>query len=311
MHSDNGEKGMTSIRYKLYVAKIRMMKLKKLFALPGERLVPVAKKINERRSFKIPKNTLAHYKDQVILGKYHCLTVQAKAARSQKAVLFIYGGGMMFGPGNEDVKLAADMANKLQADVWFPYYPLCTDYPVTEANAMVFECYKEMLKLYKPEHISFVGFSAGAGLAMGICLHNNALGKSLPMPRKIIACSPGVLPMSEEALQKMWALNDKDNMLDASFMTTLRPLMERGEKVPDYMLSAICGDFSDLPPIHFYYGENEILRAEAENFEKVCKKYHVPYTMTIEPNMGHYYALQPQYPEGKKAYQEILGLLRV
>ena len=61
-------------------------------------------------------------------------------------------------------------------------------------------------------------FSSGAALAIGVCLYNNTLDHPLPMPHRIVACSPGCCPDSNVQLNKMKELNAKDIMVDVAFM---------------------------------------------------------------------------------------------
>lgn len=289
---------------------IRLTGLKKLFALPEDRLLKIVRWINRDRNFQIPKNKNALYGDLVILDKYHCLTIQTAVEKKKKAVLFFFGGGMCIGPDQGDVKAAVSVAKKTGADVWFPYYPLCTEHSIAETYEMCFQCYCEIVQTYGAENVTLIGFSSGGALAIGMALHNNALGRPVPMPKQIIASSPGSVPMTDEEFQKMKAVNKRDVMIDAAFMKTVQGIMEHGRKVPDYMLSGITGDFSGLPHIYFYYGGDEVLRAEAEYFEESCKKAGTPYTMTIEPEMCHCYAMQTRFPEGKRAFEEILEIIR-
>jgi acetyl esterase/lipase len=50
-----------------------------------------------------------------------------------------------------------------------------------------------MLEKYLPEDICFLGDSAGATLALALCHHINTLQNSIPMPKKIVLLSPGVM----------------------------------------------------------------------------------------------------------------------
>ena len=100
-----------SIRYKLASAALRAAGTKKLFALPEEELL-----------------------EKVQLGQ----------KRTKKAILYLFGGGMIVGPDQGDIKTARDFAVRSGSDCWFPYYPLCTDHCITETYEMVLQCYREM-----------------------------------------------------------------------------------------------------------------------------------------------------------------------
>ena len=105
-------------------------------------------------------------------------------------------------------------------------------------------------------------------------------------------------------------LNGRDILVDIALMKSEREIMTKGQEVPAYMLSGTKGDFTGLPPLHFYYGGDELLSALAESYVGVCKAADVPYTMTVAPGMCHCYAMVPWFPEGRAAYLEIVERLR-
>lgn len=295
-----------SIRYSIAKCALRILGFKKMFQLPLDKLIIKAEQVNKNRSFQIPKSRKYIYGDiPVMNGKYHCLSIQKHPQRTEKAILFLFGGGMMIGPDRGDVKCAGEYGTDCHMDVWFPYYPLCIRNSIVETYKMVLDTYRNMVAVYGAENITLLGFSSGAALAIGICLYNKALDCPLPMPRSIVACSPGCCPDSHAQLNKMKALNAKDIMVDVAFMENIRTLMQHGERVPDYMLSGTLGDFKGLPDIHLWYGSDEVLYACAEDFIKACKAGEVPHTLNVGQGMCHCYPMVSFFSEGKSAHEEI------
>lgn len=288
---------------------IRMSGFKKILSSPTAELLQKAKTINQRHRFKVPKDKKHCYEDILFCDRFHCLKIGLHPKKAQKAVLFLYGG-MIFSPSRYDLKLAASFGEQSDLNVWFPNYPLCIDYSIDVLYQMIFEVYGKMVKEYGADNISILGFSSGAALSIGLCLYNHLQKNSLPMPRLVIACSPGCVPLSKEEKEKMQALSPKDIMVDAAFMSQMKDIMTHGKDVPTYMLSGVCGDFTGMPVIHFYYGTDEVLYSEADFFEKACKKYDVVCHMHIGIGMFHCYPMFHYFPEGQKAYREIIGLLQ-
>ena len=108
-----------SIRYKLASAALRAAGTKKLFALPEEELLEKVRGMNRRRQFQMPKDHKAVYGDRLILGQYHCLTIQLGQKRTKKAILYLFGGGMIVGPDQGDIKTARDFAVRSGSDCWW------------------------------------------------------------------------------------------------------------------------------------------------------------------------------------------------
>ena len=150
--------------------------------------------------------------------------------------------GMVIGPDKGDLPVMRKLSFETGCDVWFPFYPLCTEHCITESYAMVYECYRQMIELYGAGNVSTCGFSSGGALALGIAVHNNAQPEPLPQPRHIVAVSPGEVPWNPAEKARMRALNDRDVAIDYAFMVKVEKFMRHGQTdVPDYMISGSRG----------------------------------------------------------------------
>lgn len=298
-----------SIRYQIAKRLVRLTGMKKVFRLPQDELLKKAEQMNRRRQFRMPKDTKARYADRMILD-CHCLTMETQPKKSDRALLFLFGGGMLLGPDNGDVKIARDMGRRSGRDVWFPYYPLCNDHSMLEATQMVYETYRQMLSEYEAEGIAVLGFSSGAGLALNLITYINLQGNELPMPGRMVLSSPGTCPADETEFADMETQNSQDVLLDAAYMKTAGILMAHGDPdVPRELIYITRGNFAGAPMTHFYYGGDEVLCACAKPFAAAYDKAGAKYTMHIEPGMCHCYSMLPWFPEGKRAYEEIVAIL--
>ena len=230
----------------------RVSGAKKAFALPEDKIVPVIEKQNRHRGVFVPTDRKAYY-ETIDVNGFPCLIVREKPQPVKRAILYFFGGGMVIGPDKGDLPVMRKLGRDTGCDVWFPFYPLCTEHCITTSYAMVYECYRRMIDLYGGGNVSTCGFSSGGALALGIAAHNNALGAPLPPPRHIVAVSPGEVPWNNAEKARMQALNDKDVSIDYAFMTLVEKFMRHGqENVPDYMISGSRGDFSGVGDIHFF-----------------------------------------------------------
>lgn len=298
-----------SIRYQIAKNLVKLTGIKKIFQLPKEELLQKAEKMNQKRQFRMPTDTKARYTDRMIEG-CHCLTIETQPQKSKRALLFLFGGGMVIGSDAGDLKVARDIGRRSGRDVWFPYYPLCTKHSMLEATKMVYETYRQMLSEYEAGEIAVLGFSSGAGLALDLITYINMQGSELPKPGKMVLSSPGTCPADETEFAAMKELNDRDVLVDAAYMKTAGEIMAHGDKnVPRQLICITQGDFTGAPMTHFYYGGDEVLAACAKPFAAAYEKAGAKYTMHIEPGMCHCYPMLPYFPEGKKSYEEIIGLL--
>lgn len=298
-----------SVRYQIAKRLVKLTGMKKLFQLPQEELLKKAEQMNRKRQFHVPTDAKARYGERHIQG-HPCLIMETQSRKSNRALLFLFGGGMLLGPDDGDVKIARDMGRRSGRDVWLPYYPLCTDHSMLEATQMVYEVYRQMLSEYKAANIAVLGFSSGAGLALDLITYINLQGNELPMPGRMVLSSPGTCPADETEFADMEALNSRDVLVDAAYMKTAGILMAHGNpNVPRELIHITQGNFTGAPMTHFYYGGDEVLAACAKPFAAAYDTAGAEYTMHIEPDMCHCYPMLPWFPEGKRAYEEIVALL--
>ena len=310
-----------SITYKITSNIIKFLNVKKMFLKNKEEMLEYAKGENAKvvfdldKAMKRAKRKNYYLHDRDVMG-YRVISYQENQYFAKGAVLYLFGGGMITQPNKLDFTLSERIMKKSGKDVWFLFYPLCSeDIKVDKTYEVCFETYKLMTETYKAKNISVLGFSSGACLSIGIFLHNNALGRPLKMPGKIISVSPGGIPdVSLDKNNRIWErlneLNHKDIMIEPTYIKTAREILKGDEDLPEYMLDGTVGDFTDFPKTYFYYGENECLYAFAEEFKKAMEKYHKPYEIIVGKGMCHCYPLVRFFREGREAQDQIVELLK-
>ena len=231
--------------------------------------------------------------------------------KTDKANLFIIGGGMVMSPRPGSVKKALRFAKETGLDLYVPYYPLCTDFPLSTAYKMIHETYRVMLRDYAPENISVLGTSSGGNLALGMVPYINDGHNDTPMPGYIMAISPGTCVETDEEWQRMLELDKKDVAIPAQYMKTAVEIMRHGDDtVPDYMIWLQKGDFTNCPKVTFIYGSDETLYACAPSFEKAMKKYNVDYDLIVGEGMFHCYPVIPIVKEAKEGWDQMIRIFR-
>ena len=310
-----------SLTYKIASTIVRLLGVKKMFLKNKEEMLEYAKRENAKAVFDLDKTKkIAERKNYFLFDKevmgYKLLSYQKNKKPAEGVVFYLFGGGMITGPDKLDFSLAERIMEKTGKDLWFLFYPLCSeDVKLDKTYEVCFETYRLMTETYKAENISVLGFSSGASLALGIFLHNNALGRPLPMAGKIISVSPGGLPdarleENKEIWEKLNALNNKDIMIEPRYFKTAREIVKGDEDLAEYMLDGTKGDFSDFPKTYFYYGGNECIYAFAEYFKKAMEKHKAPYKIIVGKGMCHCYPLLRFFREGRQAQDEIIELLK-
>ena len=230
--------------------------------------------------------------------------------KTDRANLFIIGGGMISAPRPGSIKKALRFAKETGLDLFIPYYPLCTDYPLTKAYEMIHATYLVMLKDYDADHISVLGTSSGGNLALGMVPYIND-GHPAPMPHYIMTLSPGTCVETDEEWARMQELDKKDVAIPAQYMKTAVEVMRHGDdSVPDYMIWLQKGDFTDCPRVTFNYGSDETLYACAPSFEAAMKRYGVEYEMIVGEGMFHCYPVFPIVKEAKDGWNRMVQRMK-
>ncbi|EGS30209.1 hydrolase, alpha/beta domain protein [Peptoniphilus sp. oral taxon 375 str. F0436] len=310
-----------TLTYKIASTIVRLAGVKKMFLKNKEEMLEYAKGENAKAVFDLDKaRKRAERKNYYLFDRdlmgYRLISYQKNEGPAEGAVLYFFGGGMITQPDKLDFALVERIMEETGKDVWFLFYPLCSeDVKIDKTYEVSFEAYGLMTQTYKAENISVLGFSSGACLAIGIFLHNNAIGRPLKIPGKIISVSPGGIPdVSLEENKDIWervnALNHKDIMIDPTYLKTAREIVKGDADIPEYMLDGTVGDFTGFPKTYFYYGENECLYAFADEFKKAMEKYKAPYEIIVGKGMCHCYPLVRFFREGRVAQDEIIELLK-
>lgn len=297
-----------SFTYKFAETLVKLSGAKKLFLLPEDKILNYARKTNAKHPFTVPTDRDFIYEVEEIDG-YKNLIVKNNEEKAGSAILFLYGGGNITCPDKRDLQFVKRLAKETKKDVWFSHYPLCIDNSIKVTYEFLYKTYENMLKYYSEENISFIGFSSGAVNALGVLLYNNDVG-NLPMPKLIVAVSPGAVFRTEREKKMAEDLRDKDAIIAPDYLYNVENIATKGEDIPEYMIYGPAGDFSNFPMTHFYYGTHEVIYAFAKSFADSYDKYKAPYKMHLGEGLCHCYPLLTFFPEGKAAQEEIIEILK-
>lgn len=299
-----------SIKYEILKCLVRAAGIKKHWVSKStEELLENRRKQNARNRIPDLKDDDFQISRIDVMGFPVLKLIHKKPA--DRANLFLIGGGMISAPRPGSVKKALRFARETGLDLYVPYYPLCTEYPLTKAYEMIHGTYKRMLRDYDAKHISVLGTSSGGNLALGMVPYINDGHGDVPMPGHIMAISPGTCVDTEAEWHRMLELDKKDVAIPAQYMKSAVEIMRHGDSsVPDYMIWLQRGDFTNCPKVTFIYGSDETLYACAPSFEAAMKKYGAEYQMIIGEGMFHCYPVFPICKEAKEGWDLMIRIMK-
>ena len=155
-----------SFTYKILEKLVKLIRLKKIFLLPEEKILNYARRQNQKPSFKISDEEDLYFEDKIFLSQR--LIILHSKNKSPGAILYLFGGGYITNPDKRDLNLAKKICRETGKDVWFYFYPLCIENSIVKTYASTVKIYEEMTKTYNEEDkepLSLIGFSSGASLA--------------------------------------------------------------------------------------------------------------------------------------------------
>ena len=299
-----------SLTYEILKRIVKRIDIKKRWSgMSVDELLENRRKQNAKNKIPNLKDDNFNIEQMDVMGFPVLKMIQKEPAR--RANLFLIGGGMVSAPRPASIKKALKFAKETGMDLFVPYYPLCTEYPLTKAYEMIHETYRVMLEDYEAKNISVLGTSSGGNLALGMVPYINDGHDDTPMPGYIMAISPGTCVSTDEEWERMLELDKLDVAIPAEYMKTAVEIMRHGDDtVPEYMIWLQKGDFTNCPKVTFIYGSHETLYACAPSFEAAMKKYHVTYQMIVGEGMFHCYTVFPICPEAKEGWKMMVRLMK-
>jgi acetyl esterase/lipase len=230
-----------------------------------------------------------------------------EGSESNAVVLFVHGGGYVFGEVDTYRDLLIRIALASRARVLAPNYRLAPEHPCPAAIDDVVRTYRWLLAQgARPDRVVLAGDSAGGGacaLAM-IRLRD----ESAPMPAGAALLCPWVdLGATEGSMQSHLAW-------DWAYL----PAIERWSRefagaldVRDPRVSPAYADLRGLPPMLVQVGSAEILHDQVVAFASRAREAGVDTTLRVHDDMIHvWHALAPLFPQGQRAIEEVGAFVR-
>ncbi|MCE5317815.1 MAG: alpha/beta hydrolase [Parachlamydia sp.] len=225
---------------------------------------------------------------------------------SGPVILFIHGGGYLFGSINTHRTLAAGLAEAIQGLVLLFNYRLAPEHRFPAALDDTLAIYQSLIKEIDPKKLVLAGDSTGGGLVLAALL--SLRDQKLPLPAAGVCLSPWTdLACTGETL-----LHSKET--DPLVISQLAPVAAKlylGDVDPKNPLaSPLYGNFEGLPPLFIQVGSSELLLDDSTRLADHARRAGVDVTLDIWPDMFHGWQLcLPYIPESGKAITKIAAFI--
>lgn len=244
---------------------------------------------------RTPKDiTLEPFEAEGVQGERH----RPDNAVAGRAVLYLHGGGYVFGSAKSHRGLTFKLAQEARAEVFSLDYRRAPEHPYPAAIEDALAAYRWLLDEGRsPEGIAVAGDSAGGGLALALML--SAQANNLPPPACAILYSPWTdLAATGDSLET----NERsDVMFKKIYIAEGAKRYTAGADPKAPLISPLYGDLSGLPPILTFVSDAEVLLHDSTRLHEKLIKAGVASQLVTERGLAHVWPIfYPRFPEAGK-----------
>ncbi|MDX9778117.1 MAG: alpha/beta hydrolase [bacterium] len=220
-----------------------------------------------------------------------------------RVLLYLHGGGFVFGLTPMHLKMAASLALRMKTRILLPDYRTAPEYPFPAALEDCENVYLWLLKKDIPAgNITLAGDSAGGNLVLSLMMKCRDSGAALPAAAALL--SPAVKLGGGTSRPGF-----RDPLLPPKAMEFYTRAYVAEHDPRDPLISPLYGDLRGLPPLLIHAGEDEILRDEALQLAEKARAAGTDAELEIFPRMWHVWQLFPALPQTRQSLDAIAGFL--
>lgn len=244
----------------------------------------------------------------VQLGGIACLEVTPRAVLNDRVLLYIHGGGFVFGSPDTHRAMVSRLAHHLGARAVLPRYRLAPEAPFPAAPDDVRAAWDGLIASgVAPSDVVLGGDSAGGALAFGLVASLCAEGAALP--GAVFGFSPLTdLTYSGDSFRTNAAA---DVVLPAESADQLGTMFLRDAPADIPNVSPLFGDFHNAPPAWITVGDTEILLDDARRLSERLTAQGCDATLVVEHDLPHVWPIFHNIlPEGRATLDALAVWIR-
>jgi acetyl esterase/lipase len=229
------------------------------------------------------------------------------ALASPVIVLYLHGGGYLFGSPKTHRQVIIAMAKAFQGPAYGLDYRLAPEHPFPAAVEDAVQAYQWLLARHPQAQIVLAGDSAGAGLAIATAVVVRDSG--LKLPKAIVGFSPysdlAVTGDSIEANAKSCAMFTPRGIREAAAMYL------SGADARDPRASPLYADLAGLPPMLLFASHHETLRDDTLRLADRATAAGVKVELIVRDRLPHVWPVfVTLLPEAREAFARVTAFAR-
>ncbi|MDZ7806188.1 MAG: alpha/beta hydrolase fold domain-containing protein [Gracilimonas sp.] len=231
--------------------------------------------------------------------------ISSSKEKSNKAILFIHGGGFTKSFMKFHWTMIRDFCQKLDQDIIAPDYPLLPESSTSEVMYFFMDLYSDLLEKYGAENITIVGDSNGGGIAHSLCQF--FVKHKVPQPSQLILLSPWLdLSLSNPLIED---IEVDDPLLDTEVLRSLGKRYASDLELTDYRVSPVYGNIRRIAPTTLFIGSHDIMLADSRKLRLKAESEPVVFNYLEFNGMFHDWMFF-NFPDAKKARAMIISQIK-
>ena len=241
--------------------------------------------------------------EHVDVSGFDLFVMSRKGSPGRKLLLYLHGGGYLFGPFGTEWAAMRKVAERSMSDFAMLLYPRAPEHDGGEALRVARAAYGAMTDRYGVGSVLPIGTSAGGGLAIALMAMLRDEGGGTP-PCAVLL-SPGVDMTLEHPVEHL----EESDVLVSSEHVRSAGRVYAGALGPDHpTVSPLHGDLGGLPRMHVFVGGAELLRPSIEAFARKARESGTEVRQILGDDQQHTWPIAPT-PEGRKALEHLADIV--
>ncbi|PVA10099.1 esterase [Pelagivirga sediminicola] len=252
-----------------------------------------------RLFFHPPRGTVF---DEIALGADLAATrvTPAKERRGAPLILYLHGGGYVFGAPRTHRAMMAQLAMRTGSCAVLPRYRLAPEHPFPAAIDDAMAAYRAVMD--HPQGVILGGDSAGGGLALALLAQITQEGLRQPLATFCFS------PLTDVTFSgDSFAANAEiDPLLPAHRAEDIAQMYLQGADPADPRASPLFAEFAGAAPVWLTVSDTEILLDDTRRMAGRLTDQGVDVTCTIAPGLPHVWPLMHVIlPEARQTLDEL------
>ncbi len=208
-------------------------------------------------------------------------------AASGKALLYLHGGGHMFGSIKSHRSFVSRLATSGRVTAFHIDYRLAPENPYPAATEDALKAYRRILAMgFSADNLIVGGELAGGNLAAALLL--KVRDEELPQPAGLYLLSPWLdMTTTAELYQKV---GTRDPMITKEGIELVSKAY-LGDQTDDAFTSPVRADPAGLPPMLIQVGSEEVLLSDSITFANNAAMAGIEVKLHVAPEMPHAFPL--------------------